>query len=134
VRATALALAVGLSACVPDADPRLAFDLTIPVLLTDGRVTHVSRMWLPDAAAASPESLRHYMEATYWPAGTRAEISRRTNISDGFVATFVRSTMRETHVVRQVGSRWWRCTAHPVADAEMEALVVAYCQAHPLQF
>jgi hypothetical protein len=120
-----------LTACVPDADTTRAADaVRVPTALPDGRVTQVSFSRAPTGAIASPEALRHHMETTYWPAGTRAEIVSRRSLSDGFAVTFARAGSHETHVVRQIGGAWFRCTALPVADDTMRDAVIALCRAH----
>jgi hypothetical protein len=122
-----LALAVG---CVPDADTRRPADaVRVPTLLPDGRVTLISFSRAPASAVASPEALRHHLEVTYWP-GDHVEIASRRSLSDGFAVTFVRGTSFETHVVRQIGNDWFRCTAAPVADDSMRDAVISICRKH----
>jgi hypothetical protein len=124
-------LAIALAACVPDADTRRAADVVrVPALLPDGRVTLIAFTRAPAPAVASPEALRQYLATTYWPPKTTAEIESRKSLSDGFAATFVRQGVRETHVIRQIGGGWFRCTASPVADATMRDAVIAICRAH----
>jgi hypothetical protein len=96
-------------------------------LLPDGRVTLISFSRAPASAVASPEALRHYLETTYWP-GDHVEIDSRRSLSDGFAVTFARGRSRETHVVRQIGNQWFRCTASPVADDTMRDAVIALCR------
>lgn len=130
-RALHLALVLSYAACVPDADTRRPADaVRVPTVLPDGRVTQVSFSRAPAGAVASPEALRHHLETTYWPASTRAEIVGRRSLSDGFAVTLVRGGRHETHVVRQIGSAWFRCTASPVADDTMRDAVIALCRAH----
>ncbi len=126
-----LTLIATLGACVPDADTsRAAEPVRVPTALPDGRVTQISFSRAPTGAVASPEALRHHLETTYWPVGTRAEIVSRRSLSDGFAVTFVRGSSHETHVVRQIGSAWFRCSASPVADDTMRDAVIALCRAH----
>jgi len=132
VRTAELALLALLSACVPDADPSRAVDIVrVPALLPDGRVTLIAFTRAPAQAVASPEALRQYLATSYWRPRTTAVIEARQSLSDGFAATFVRDGVRETHVIRQIGNAWFRCTGSPVADATMRDAVVAICRAHP---
>lgn len=132
MRTAELALLVAaLAACVPDADTSRAADIVrVPALLPDGRVTLIAFTRAPAQAVASPEALRQYLSTTYWPPHTRAEIESRKSLSDGFAATFVRPGVRETHVIRQIGGAWFRCTASPVADATMRDAAIAICRKH----
>lgn len=102
-------------------------------MLPDGRVTLISFSRAPASAVASPEALRHHLETTYWPAD-HAEIESRRSLPDGFAVTLARGpergSTRETHVVRQIGNEWFRCTASPVADDTMRDAVIALCRAH----
>jgi hypothetical protein len=126
---TELALVALALGCVPDADSRRAADaVRIPTALPDGRVTLISFSRAPASAVASPEALRHHLETTYWPA-EHAEIESRRSLPDGFAVTLARSNTRETHVVRQIGNEWFRCTASPVADDTMRDAVIALCRA-----
>jgi hypothetical protein len=123
-----LALVLTLVACVPDADTRRVADaVRVPTMLPDGRVTQISFSRAPAGAAASPEALRHHLETTYWPA-SHAEIVSRRSLPDGFAATFARADGRETHVVRQIGSLWFRCTGSPVADDTMRDAIITSCR------
>jgi hypothetical protein len=118
-----------LPGCVPDADTRrLADAVRIPTLLPDGRVTLMSFSRAPASAVASPEALRHHLETTFWP-GDHVKIESRRSLSDGFAVTFARGTSHETHVVRQIGNAWFRCTAAPVADDSMRDAVIEICRA-----
>jgi hypothetical protein len=128
--AVVFALALTIPGCVPDADTSRAADaVRVPTALPDGRMTLISFSRAPAGAVASPEALRHHLETTYWPA-EHAEISSRRSLPDGFAVTFARSNTRETHVVRQIGNEWFRCTASPVADDTMRDAVIALCRAH----
>jgi hypothetical protein len=118
-----------LLACVPDADTRREADaVRVPTALPDGRVTQISFSHAPASAVASPEALRHHLETAHWPSD-RAEIVSRRSLPDGFVATFARGGRRETHVIRQIGGGWFRCTASPVADDTMRDAIIDVCRA-----
>lgn len=108
----------------------------VPTLLPDGRPIGVSVSVAPPRAVASPEALRQYLASTFWPLGTHAEIESRQSLPDGFATTFVvrpddtsRRRTRETHVLRQVGGTWTRCTAKPVIDDVMREHAIAHCRA-----
>ncbi len=132
MRTAELAVAALLAACVPDADTTRAADIVrVPTLFPDGRVTLIAFTRAPPPAVASPEALRQYLSTTYWQPHTTAVIESRKSLSDGFAATFVRQGVRETHVIRQIGGAWFRCTASPVADDTMRDAVIAICRAHP---
>lgn len=107
-----------------------------PVSLADGRTIGFIVERAPKRAVASPEALRHYLETAVWPAGTTSELESRKSLSDGFATTFVvrypsaqPQAIRETHVVRQLGSEWFHCTAAPVLDDAMRDEVPALCRA-----
>lgn len=110
----------------------------VPALMADGRAIGIGVSVAPPRAVASPEALRQYIASTFWPPGTHAEIESRQSLPDGFAATFIVRTddashrrTRETHVLRQVGGTWTRCTAKPVLDDVMRDHAIAHCRARP---
>jgi hypothetical protein len=125
----ALALLLA-AACVPTNEPTRAFDLSVPVVLRNGRVAMFAVAVIPESAIASPESLRRYLEQRYWWPGTHAKIIDRQNLRDGFATTYEFEVgPRQEHVVLQVGSLWKHCSAD-IADPMEAAEMIRYCREH----
>jgi hypothetical protein len=102
--------------------------------LADGRTATAVFERAPRPMAAGPEALRHHLATHAWSAGTKADIASRKGVRDGFAVTFVVHTTRdpelsrrEVHIIRELGSEWYRCVSLAVPSEAIERAVLALC-------
>jgi hypothetical protein len=102
--------------------------------LVDGHTASAMFERAPRQVTAGPEALRHHLETRTWAAGTKAEIARRKGVRDGFAVTLVVRTpsdperpTREVHVIRELGSEWFRCVSMSIPSEAIEDQVLALC-------
>jgi hypothetical protein len=102
--------------------------------LIDDRTARAVFERAPRQVTAGPEALRHHMQTRSWEPGTSADIERRKGLRDGFAVTFVVRTAtapehprREVHVIRELGSEWFRCVSISIPSDEIAGQVLALC-------